>query len=277
MAEGIFIERDGFRTMLKWHRARKLAGDVAFTQARILEAMRLGASIEIDLKRHADGGFAVIHDDTLDRETTGTGPVADALPDTLRTLRLRDDAGLATEHPLLLVTDLGALVADSVPHPQALLQLDLKEDASAITLADVEAFAGAMAPVMTSCILSGHDERAVRMLAETAPGMKVGYDPCEDHVLAETLSSGDFSGFVSRAVAAMPEASTIYLEHGFVLEVDRRGFDLIDAFHGHGKIIDCWTVAQADEQTKPLVARLLALQCDQITTDQPVALEALMN
>ena len=73
MADGIAIVRDGHRTLLKWHRARKQAGDLPFTGERILEGLRLGASVEVDLVKHADGGFAVLHDFSLDRATTGTG------------------------------------------------------------------------------------------------------------------------------------------------------------------------------------------------------------
>ena len=111
MPEGIAVVRGGHTTWLKWHRARKTAGDLPFTAARILEGLRLGASVEVDLVRHAGGGFAVLHDFVLDRATTGTGRVADTPPEVLRTLFQRDGNGNPTAHHPMLFEDLCALIA----------------------------------------------------------------------------------------------------------------------------------------------------------------------
>ena len=70
MPSDIFCLRDGHRTFFKWHRGRRTITDPVFTGQRIIEGMRLGASVEVDLVRHASNGFAVLHDETLDRETT---------------------------------------------------------------------------------------------------------------------------------------------------------------------------------------------------------------
>ena len=75
MTDAISVTRAGRRTFLKWHRARRRGGDPAFTGRRILEGMAAGASVEVDLVLHADDGFAVLHDLSLERETTGSGPV----------------------------------------------------------------------------------------------------------------------------------------------------------------------------------------------------------
>jgi glycerophosphoryl diester phosphodiesterase len=75
--DGVALERDGHRTLFKWHCGRRYRDDVNFTASRIIEGLRLGASIEVDLRRHTGGGFAVLHDATLDRETDGSGEVAD--------------------------------------------------------------------------------------------------------------------------------------------------------------------------------------------------------
>ena len=82
----ILLERDGHRTWLKWHRGRRRAADTAFTGERIIEAMCLGASIEVDLVIHAGHGCAVLHDLTLERETTGAGRVRNTSAAALRQL-----------------------------------------------------------------------------------------------------------------------------------------------------------------------------------------------
>ena len=71
MVAPLFVDRDGHRTWFKWHRARRRAGDPVFTRTRILEGLRLGASIEVDLVIHGGHGFAIVHDFLLDNETTG--------------------------------------------------------------------------------------------------------------------------------------------------------------------------------------------------------------
>ena len=55
MIDPLHLDSGGHRTWIKWHRARRRAGDPAFTRSRILEGMRLGASVEIDLANYTLG------------------------------------------------------------------------------------------------------------------------------------------------------------------------------------------------------------------------------
>lgn len=52
---------------------------------------------EIDIRRTRDGQFVLMHDDTVDRTTTGRGRVADLTMTEIRELRLRDGLGSPTE------------------------------------------------------------------------------------------------------------------------------------------------------------------------------------
>jgi glycerophosphoryl diester phosphodiesterase len=278
VADGISVSRGGHRTMLKWHRARKTAGDLPFTGERILEGMRLGASVEVDLVRHADGGFATLHDFVLDHDTTGHGRVADASAATVRALQLRDDAGRATTHRPMLLEDLTALLATGEGiSPEAVLQLDLKEDAAAIDLRVIETFARAIAPVARHFILSGGHPAAIGLLADAVPSLPIGFDPCHEGSIERLLASRDFTGFVADAVAAFPRAKMIYLEYRLVLFAAEHGFDLIAAFHQAGKTIDAYTLRHADAETAAIAERLLTLKADQITTDDPVGLERALS
>src|SRR5690606_9842648 len=131
MTSPISVTRNGHRTFFKWHRARRHGTDPVFTGRRVLEGMALGASVEVDLVVHGGGGMAVLHDLALDRETTGTGPVRKADAASLRSLHLRDEEGTVLEDRVMLLEDLAALVRRDGAHPDALLQLDYKEDAAA--------------------------------------------------------------------------------------------------------------------------------------------------
>lgn len=274
-AAPIHIDHDGHRTMLKWHRGRRRADDPAFTATRIVEGMRLGASIEVDLVIHADRGFAVLHDRTVDHATTGTGAVS-ALPASyLRDLHLRDNDGHPIDDRVLLLEDLTELFDGVDIAPTASLQLDFKEDDAALDPPAVAVFARSVAPHARHYILSCGDAAAVDTLTSAAPGIRIGYDPCHHGAAEAAIRSGDFDGFVDRAVAASPDAEMVYLENRLILAADRRGHDLIGAFHERGRLVDGYTVTRVGPRVAPDIRRLLELRVDQITTDDPEALAAL--
>jgi glycerophosphoryl diester phosphodiesterase len=277
MTDPISISRGGHRTWLKWHRAKRRASDPVFTGRRILEGMRLGASVEVDLVVHADRGYAVLHDLSVERETTGTGRVADLGAAELRGLRLRGPDGAALDETVMLLEDLAALLAQGGLHPEALLQLDYKEDWRVLDAAALASFGHSVAPVARHMILSSGDAEAVRLLTAGVEGLRIGYDPCHDGALERLEQSRDFAGFVRDAIAASPKAEMIYLHYNLVLEADRLGFDIVAAFHAAGRRIDAYTINRADDESRPQVARLLELRVDQITTDDPEGLLALMG
>ncbi len=273
----LYLERDGHRTWLKWHRARRCATDPVFTPRRILEGLRLGASIEVDLVVHGDRGFAVLHDLTLERETTGEGRVVDTGAQMLRRLRLRDNDGMPIEEPVMLLEDLADLLGAGGLHEEALLQLDFKEDAAALDARAIAAFGAASLPVARHMILSSGDAEAVGLLSREVEGLRIGYDPCHGEILERLRQSRDFPGFVAETLAASPQAELIYLSYELVLDAERLGFDLVEAFHGADRRIDAYTIKSADAGTRPLIQRLLALKVDQITTDDPEGVKTMME
>ncbi|MFN7168172.1 MAG: glycerophosphodiester phosphodiesterase [Pannonibacter sp.] len=270
----VALERNGHRTWLKWHRGRIQPLDAEFGPARISLGMRLGASAEIDLTAHTGGGFAVLHDETLERSTTGTGRVRDTQPDALRKLFLRDGTGAATDQHVMLLSDLAALVASETAHPDAVLQLDMKDTSATITPADIDAFVRDVAPVARHMLLSGGDPLAIAALSEAIPELGIGHDPCHDEVMVDLLRGGDYRRFVADALAASPRSTMIYLDHRLVLAAADRGENLAARFQDAGRKVDAYTIREIGPDTRPLVERLLALKVDQITTDDALALSA---
>ena len=267
--------KTGHRTLFKWHRGRRHRDDVNFTAARILEGLRLGASVEVDLRRHAGGGFAVLHDATLDRETDGTGKVAEKSAAELRRLKLRREDGTMSGEPLMLLDDLTASLADETLPPSALLQLDLKECAEALTPQDVAAFGHAARPLAHHLIVSGADAEAVALLSGAAPGIRIGFDPCRRDSFDRLSASGDFAGFIARGLEMGHSAEMIYLDYRIVVLAARRGFDMIAPVHATGKTTDAWTLNTDHPGARDSLDTLLELRVDQITTDEPVALHRL--
>ena len=278
MSDGVSVLRNGHRTMLKWHRGRKAIADLPFTGERILEGMRLGASVEVDLVKHADGGFAVLHDFALDHDTTGHGLVANTSAAEIRGLFLRGPDGAPTAHRPMLFEDLCSLLAAGEGiSPEAVLQLDLKEEDPAVFgPRDIATFIASVSPVARHFIISGGNAAAVGRLADEVPTLEVGYDPCHEGAIERLIESRDFAGFVADALATSPRATMIYLEYRLVLFAAETGFDLVAAFHAAGKRIDAYTLNEATTESAAIAERLLALQVDQITTDDPAALEALL-
>ena len=248
--------------------------DPVFTGARILEGLRLGASVEVDLVIHADHGCAILHNLSLEEETTGTGLVRHTSADQLRGLQLRDNTGTPLPERVMLLEDLCALLASHLPHPEALLQLDFKEDLAALDALTIASFGRSVAPVAASMILSGGDAEAIRLLAGAAPELRTGYDPCYGASLGRLKATGDYRSFITDALAAAPQADMIYLAWEIVLAAADSGFDVVAPIHAAGRRIDAWTIRQVTPATLAQVDRLLALKVDQITTDDPEGLAA---
>ena len=273
----ISVTRNGHRTFFKWHRGRRRLSDPVFTGRRIIEGMQAGASVEVDLVVHADNGMAVLHNLSLERETTGTGLVRETSAATLRGLNLRDNEGQPIADKVMLLEDLAALLARDGAHPDGLLQLDYKEDAAALSPAVVRNFAEALAPVAGHFIVSSGDAESVRILTGAVPGIHIGYDPCHKGAIDRLMATRDYASFVAGAVADSPKSELDYLAWELVLEADKDGFDMVGAFHAHGRRVDAYTIRRVDAETLPIVDRLLALKVDQITTDDPEGMAAALG
>jgi len=277
MSSPISITRNGHQTWFKWHRGRRRLSDPVFTGKRILEAMALGASTEVDLVVTGDKGFAVLHDMTLDRETTGQGAVAQTGDEAIRKLHLRDNDGNPLAEPVMLLDDLCMLMASGTMHPDALLQLDYKEDDKVLDGRAIANFRRATLPVAKNIIVSSGSAAAVKILTDAVPGMRSGYDPSDNLSEAGPHAPELLQQFVDDAVAASPDADLVYLYWGIVTLSDDAGFDIVDAFHQQGKRIDTWTIQASDPASVAVVERLLSLKVDQITTDDPEGLCAALG
>ncbi|MBC7478226.1 MAG: glycerophosphodiester phosphodiesterase, partial [Pseudorhodobacter sp.] len=189
-----------------------------------------------------------------------------------RDLHLRGADGAPLPDKVMLLEDLAALIRQQGAHPDAVLQLDYKQDAAALTPAATATFALALRPVSGHFILSAGDAAAVTLLADRVPGLRIGFDPCYDGILERLKGTLDFTGFVAQTVASSPRAQMIYLNHRLVLTAGELGFDLIAAFHAAGRRVDAYTIETADDAGVAIALRLLELKADQITTDDPEGL-----
>ncbi|OCP19197.1 glycerophosphodiester phosphodiesterase [Ensifer sp. LC54] len=270
---GLSLTHLGHITRLKWHRLRRHRGDPLFSPAVMTEGFRLGASMEIDLRVRADGGFAVLHDDVLDGETTGSGPVHRMAAADLRPLRMKTGG-----HAITLSEDLATMLTEA--HPDALLQFDMKDDFATVGERGVEHLSLHFRDVGRQIIVSGADLDLILAIKRRLPDLKRGIDPTDR--LIEIHSYAGLAAVERELIADLDgptEPDTIYLAWGLVLQAARNGLDLIGLCHDKGTRVDAWTynldkpdAGFAEEEWQEF-SSLMARRPDQITTDVAPAIE----
>jgi glycerophosphoryl diester phosphodiesterase len=129
------------------------------------------AIVEIDAVLTADGRLALMHDDTMERTTTGAGKVADLTLAEVREARLRaPDGHLTDEAPPTLAE---ALAAAGEVH--AITSIDLKPASEAATLTLARAVIGEVRRVGAAdrVILITYSPGTARAVADLAPEMMI--------------------------------------------------------------------------------------------------------
>ncbi|MBY5426248.1 glycerophosphodiester phosphodiesterase [Rhizobium leguminosarum] len=272
-AQGLEISHEGHRTRLKWHRLRKQFADPLFSAEVMAEGFAAGASMELDLRVRADGGFVVLHDKELEGETTGHGAVAEKSGSDLSDIRMQEG-----DRPLILSEDLAAMMQST--HPAALLQFDMKDGYEAIGARGVAHLAAHFRDIAASVIVSGDSLDLIVAVKEKLPHLLRGIDPTNklyDIRMAngwkavETELRADLSG--------PTEPDTIYLHWPLILDAANAGLDMIALCRDEGKRVDAWTFTLKDPEAGFSEAEwrnfsaLMALKPDQITTDEAPATE----
>jgi glycerophosphoryl diester phosphodiesterase len=171
------------------------------------------ALIELDVRRSLDGVLVLMHDETLDRTTTGTGRVDATAFAALRRLRLRDVLGTPT--PFRIPTFAETL---AWAEGRAVLMLDVKADVPYAELLDAIRRAQAENRV---CIIvySAEDFRTVRRLAPDLMISVSAATPAEfDALLPDEAAAHRVIGFAG--VGAMdPEVVARFHRAGVRVQV----------------------------------------------------------
>jgi len=182
--------RERSLTIIAAHRG----GDAPFENAiPAFERTASGApspvAIETDVRRTRDGVLVLMHDEALDRTTTGTGPVANVTAAQFAALRLKDDAGkpTATRPPTLRQ-------ALDWAKGRAILQLDVKRNTPIAEVIAVVRAAGAEQRV----IIIVYTTEAAIAAHRLAPDLMLSV-PAESIASLEGLSSMRFD--MSRVLA----------------------------------------------------------------------------
>lgn len=167
---------------LSAHRAQSSSDQAENSIGAILATGRAipGAILEMDVVRTRDGHLILMHDETLDRTTSGMGPVAAHDLSDIQRLRLTATNGLQTsEAPPTLSEALAA-----VRSVGAIASIDLKasDDAQTLRLAEDVIQTVRTAGAAADVILITYSAAMARAVSQAAPEMMVsaGIDALAD-------------------------------------------------------------------------------------------------
>ena len=157
--------RESGRTIVAAHRGGPTSGFAENAVPTFENTLRqVPAVLEIDIARTRDGVLVLMHDETVDRTTTGTGRVSDLTLSQIQTLRLRDRDGLVLN---VRVPTLREALDWSAG--RAVFELDIN---SGVPLADVVTEVREGGATDRVIVITYNDDTAVRV-HELAPAVMI--------------------------------------------------------------------------------------------------------
>lgn len=275
-APGVALVHGARVIRLKWHMLRRRPDDPGHQRANLRTGLARGATLEVDLQLTADGDGVCVHDETLDAETTGRGPVRALSTRAVRALRQRDDRGVPLGESPLFLGELTEAVR-SVSPGRGSVQLDLKAPPEDFDTRALDRLAAEVRDVTAAFTLSGEDWPLVRRAGRRVPGARLGFEPLPLFRTRPPRSAAEVRDLVARILAAAPEAEIVYLHAGLALRALALGEDPVARLVDAGRAVDCWTVDPHRTAVARSLARLIASGCAQVTTNGPEALERLWS
>ncbi len=137
--------------------------------------------LEIDLRRTADGVIIAMHDDTLERTTTGEGAVEDMTFAELADLRLVDQTGAVTEFSIPALSE----ILDWA-RGRAFVQLDVK---TSVPIDDVVTVVAEADAIAYAAVVAYTAEDAI-LAAETDPRVAISVEIQDQDRLDTLLAAG---------------------------------------------------------------------------------------
>ena len=236
-----------------------------------LEAFRLAArsgagGLELDVHMTSDGRIVVIHDESVDRTTEGTGLVRHMTLHEIQSLdagyRFTPDGG--TNFPYrgrgVRVPELGEVLRHFPGHK---VNIDIKEEQCGVEVALLESIKGADAE---DRVLVVSEMPAVVKRVRELSGYSISTGASRQEI-------GDFYRLsrlrLEFLVYPPYDALQVPVEYGGREVVTPR---FVNAAHDRGVRVDVWTIDDPDE-----MRRLLDLGVDVIMTNRPEALEGVLG
>lgn len=293
------LEHNDRRIALKYHRL--LSGLGTFppnSMAALKEVVEGGAwAIEFDVRILGDGTFVLQHDPTLERETSGVGPLRSQTRAAYKSLFLK-----GTEDPPATLEEVVAFLAGI--KREIKVQVDLKEEF--LTPEEALAFLRLLEPLRSNAtvkvIVGSLADWNLRLLKRLDPSLSIGFDPAyyldaplggwsrlptrvnaygflDDHPLGfrrvlpvRTYLEDRFEALLS----SVPPFEELYLRKELLLQAMKMGFNPVEFAKSllGPVLVDAWTLNPGEEGWENNIEVLAEAGIDQITTDNPVGLWA---
>lgn len=222
-------------------------------------ALALGADyLELDVHLSRDGEVMVIHDATLERTTTGSGPVRERTAAELGALFLKDRSGAVTAEPVPTLDQVVALAAAG----KRQMLLEIKTDEKRRRYPDIEAKVFAVLDrhrFTPFAIVMSFEAETWRRLRQLRPDARVGalYS-------ARMLPAGE----IERELASLHQAGI-----GFVgLEQRLVSADVARRARLAGLTLGVWTVNERDA-----IERFVGQGVGVVITDRPDLAKAVLG
>ena len=235
--------------------------------------------VEIDLALSVDGRMVVLHDEVLQRTTTGEGLVATKTHGELKELRIKNPQGEPLDEGIPTLEEVLELFVGA----RSALQIDIKDLDNHRGEDDlIELLNGST--IKDRVIITSIDFRLLRRLRHLDPIIRLGYNPKDmyhtgliDHLQAryegEDLGVWDLGpelikSIINRIHEIRVEA--VYLDHKTFLS-NGDSWETLGRLHEGGLEVDAWTV---DEERR--MKELIELGVDRITTNRADQLKKLI-
>ncbi|MCJ7696382.1 MAG: hypothetical protein MUO40_13295 [Anaerolineaceae bacterium] len=258
-------------------------------------------AVEIDVLPIADNNFVLLHDLDLSETTNGAGNASPLHRSDFEHMRYKIH-GQVTDERIGFLDE----VIDLVTYNDSLekLQLDLKPYTT-LTPALIHRLLTLLKPILDRVQVSSVADWAVRALRYFSPDLSLGFDPLlyldvidseprpenvppfrvgaygllDDHPLSAYQWGSKKDYFAARADALFAQAvpgCEWFIRAETLLAAQNCGFDWIAYLHNRNCKIDAWTLDPQVESIG-LAKELVSLGVDEITTNDPLGLAAVMD
>jgi glycerophosphoryl diester phosphodiesterase len=259
-APGLVVAQGGPAALFAAHRGGALLWPenslLAFTSA-----VALGADyLEFDVHLSRDGELIVIHDPTLERTTTGSGPVRERTMAELERLRLKDRAGAVSGEMIPTLPEVAALAARG----KRRMLLEIKVDERRQRYPGIEEKVLAVLDrenMADSTVVMAFEADTWRRVRELRPDVAAGalYSP-------GTLRSLGLTARQALEEAGRAGARFVGLHQALV------DADTVAAARQAGVMLGVWTVNEQDA-----LRRFIDRKVDVLITDRPDLAKALLH
>jgi glycerophosphoryl diester phosphodiesterase len=258
--------------------------------------------IEVDVQALQDGeDYLMVHDDTLEHETSGSGVVGECSLEEARKLRIKGKPDYAPG----LLSNLIPLLQDDQHKP--CVQLDFKSFFLFPTDEPLGRFVDMLKPLASQIHVSSPADWQLRKLKQMAPWMDIGfdiefhfdlrqpdehYDPRQppyregaygyhdDSLLSMGIIWPEVDYLADRCTVLLnqvPGISTLHVNHHLMAHSLDVGFNWAEAAHARGVALSTWTLDADNPAAVKYAPRLRDAGVDRFTSNTPAALEKMLN